>query len=175
MSAEGSSTAASLSRRGFLTVGASAAVSVAGLAAEADAATEMSYPRLRIAALANLPKNQAVKFNYPLAAQPNVLIDFDRPVPQGVGPQSSIVAYSTLCQHMGCPVGYHSDQRVFSCPCHQTRYDAERLGSIIQGIALLPLPRVLLQVQGGVVWAVGMDGLVYGYRNNLTPGKRVAK
>ena len=36
-----------------------------------------------------------------------------------------------------------------------------------------PLPRVLLQVKQGAVWAVGVDGLIYGYRNNLHPGKRV--
>jgi arsenite oxidase small subunit len=57
--------------------------------------------------------------------------------------------------------------------CHQTRYDPERLGSIIQGVAMQPLPRVLLQVRKGAVWAVGVDGLIYGYRNNLHPGTRV--
>jgi hypothetical protein len=28
-------------------------------------------------------------------------------------------------------------------------------------------------VRDGAVWAVGVDGLIYGYRNNLHPGKRV--
>jgi hypothetical protein len=28
-------------------------------------------------------------------------------------------------------------------------------------------------VKGSAVWAVGVDGLIYGYRNNLHPGKRV--
>ena len=45
---------------------------------------------------------------------------------------------------MGCPVEYRRATREFVCPCHQTQYDPERLGSIIQGLALRPLPRVLL-------------------------------
>jgi arsenite oxidase small subunit len=74
---------------------------------------------------------------------------------------------------MGCPVEYQPKIREFVCPCHQSRYDPERLGSIVQGVAMLPLPRVLLQVKQRAVWAVGVDGLIYGYRNNLHPGKRV--
>jgi hypothetical protein len=30
-----------------------------------------------------------------------------------------------------------------------------------------------LVVKDGAVWAVGVDGLVYGYRTNLAPGKKV--
>jgi arsenite oxidase small subunit len=122
------------------------------------------------ASLAQLKPNKPVNFDYPLEAQPNVLLDMGRSVPRGVGPKRSIVAYSLLCQHMGCPVSYRANVRQLVCPCHQTRYDPERLGSIIQGLAMTPLPRVLLQVRGGAVWAVGVAGLIYGYRNNLHPG-----
>lgn len=38
---------------------------------------------------------------------------------------------------------------------------------------MLPLPRVLLEVSNGNVDAVGVDGLIYGYRSNLQPGKLV--
>ena len=101
------------------------------------------------------------------------LVDLGHAVPKGVGPKKSIVAYSFLCQHMGCPVTYQAQDPRVRLPCHQSRYDPERLGSIIQGVAMPPLPRVLLQVKQGAVWAVGVDGLIYGYRNNLHPGKRV--
>ena len=67
-----------------------------------------------------------------------MLVDIGQQVPEGVGPKKSIVAYSTLCQHMGCPVVYQPALREFVCPCHQSRYDPERLGSIIQGVAMLP-------------------------------------
>ena len=80
-------------------------------------------------------------------------------VPGGVGPKKSIVAYSILCQHMGCPVEYRRKLREFVCPCHQTQYDPERLGVDHPGRrACAPLPRSA-QVSGGAVWAVGVDGL----------------
>jgi arsenite oxidase small subunit len=74
---------------------------------------------------------------------------------------------------MGCPVEYRRKTREFVCPCHQSQYDPARLASIIQGVALRPLPRIQLEIRSGAVWAVGVDGLIYGYRTNLKPGKRV--
>jgi arsenite oxidase small subunit len=169
---EGPSEDLTFSRRELLIAGAGAAA--AGVEASvAGAASPTSYPRVRLIALAKLKVNKPVPFNYPLKAQASYLLDVGRAVPAGVGPKQSIVAYSLFCQHMGCPVVYQAAQREFVCPCHQTRYDPERLGSIIQGLAMTPLPRVLLQVRNGAVWAVGVDGLIYGYRNNLHPGKRV--
>jgi arsenite oxidase small subunit len=130
-----------------------------------------SYPRATVAQLSSVQPNKPISFDYPLTGQASVLLDLDQSVPEGVGPKQSIVAYSLFCQHMGCPVEYQPALREFVCPCHQTRYDPERLGSIVQGVAMLPLPRVLLEVKDGSVDAVGVDGLIYGYRDNLEPGK----
>ena len=173
--AEGSAeTPTTMSRRRLLVAGASGAVAAAATGAGlAEAAPAVAYPKLRVITLAKLKPNRPVTFNYPLQAQASILLDIGQAVPGGVGPKKSIVAYSLFCQHMGCPVEYQAKLREFFCPCHQTRYDPERLGSIIQGLAMTPLPRVLLQVKQGAVWAVGVDGLIYGYRNNLHPGKRV--
>jgi arsenite oxidase small subunit len=132
-----------------------------------------AYPRVTITKLSNIHPNTPISFSYPLQGQPSVLVDVGQAAPEGVGPMGSIVAYSTLCQHMGCPVVYKADTGEFVCPCHQSRYDPGRLGSIVQGVAMLPLPRVLLEVSNGSVQAVGVDGLIYGYRDNLHPGKRV--
>jgi arsenite oxidase small subunit len=162
-----------LSRRQLLVAGAAGAASAAALDAGLADGAVGGYPRLKVIELSRLRPNRAVTFNYPLKSQASVLLDVGRSVPAGVGPKKSIVAYSLFCQHMGCPVEYQAKIREFVCPCHQTRYDPERLGSIIQGLAMTPLPRVLLQVKQGAVWAVGVDGLIYGYRNNLHPGKRV--
>jgi arsenite oxidase small subunit len=163
-----------LSRRGLLLAGAGAGTAVAAaLRAESAEAKTAAYPRHRVVALSKLRTNRPVHFEYPLGAQPCVLLDLGHRVPSGVGPRRSIVAFSTLCQHMGCEVGYLRRQREFLCPCHQTRYDPERLAAIIQGVATRALPRVKLQIRGGAVHAVGVDGLIYGYRNNLTPGKKV--
>jgi arsenite oxidase small subunit len=162
-----------LSRRQLLVAGAAGAAAVAGVGAHLADAAAAGYPKLRVAALSKVKPNRPITFNYPLKGQASVLIDMGHSVPAGVGPKKSIVAYSLFCQHMGCPVEYQAKIREFVCPCHQTRYDPERLGSIIQGLPMTPLPRVILQVKQGAVWAVGVDGLIYGYRNNLHPGKRV--
>jgi arsenite oxidase small subunit len=164
-----------VSRRGLLSGGAVAAGAViAGRADRAQAAVGAKYPRHRVIALDRLRVNRPVNFKYPLADQPNVLLDLGHQVPGGVGSKRSIVAFSTLCQHMGCPVAYSRSAREFICPCHQTRYDPERLASIVQGVATRALPRVRLQVKNGAVYAIGVDGLIYGYRTNLAPGKKVS-
>jgi arsenite oxidase small subunit len=153
--------------------GVVAAGSVVEVAEVAEAAG--GYPQLKVVGLKGLKVNKPHRFDYPLKGQPNVLLDLGQRVPGGVGPDKSIVAYSTLCQHMGCEVAYEKGQRVFACPCHQTHYDPARLASILQGVATRELPRVRLQVRNGAVYAVGVDGLIYGYRNNLKPGKKVGK
>jgi arsenite oxidase small subunit len=161
-----------LSRRGLLGAGAVGAAAAITSAETADAKTR-SYPRLRVVSLDRLKVNRAHTFDYPLKGDSSVLIDFGRRVPGGVGPKRSIVAYSAQCQHMGCPVAYRRKSRELFCPCHQSRYDPERLGSIIQGLATRPLPKIRLQVRNGAVFAVGVDGLIYGRRSNLAPGKKV--
>jgi len=160
-----------LSRRGFLTAGAAGAVVLAGSGSEAEA--KGGYPRLRVVGLDRLRVNRPHEFDYPLKGQSSVLLDLGHRVPGGAGPRRSIVAYSVLCQHMGCATDYHRAQREFRCPCHQTRYDLARLGAIIQGVATRALPRVVLEVRRGAVYAVGVDGLIYGRRSNLAPGTRV--
>jgi arsenite oxidase small subunit len=160
--------------RGILiaTGGTAAAATMTGAASAAEAASS-TYPQLRLIALSKLRTNKPVSFEYPLKGQASVLVDLGRAAPHGIGKRKSIVAYSILCQHMGCPVEYKPSLREFVCPCHQSRYDAERLGGIVQGVAMQPLPRVQLSIRNGAVWATGVDGLIYGYRNNLHPGKRV--
>jgi arsenite oxidase small subunit len=161
-----------LSRRALLSAGAAGAVAVAA-AAESAEAKGRTYPELRIVSLDKLRTNRARTFDYPLKGQANVLLDLGHRVPGGIGPKHSIVAYSALCQHMGCPVAYSRKLRELVCPCHQTRYDVERSGSIIQGLATRPLPRIRLEIRNGAVYAVGVDGLIYGRRSNLAPGKKV--
>jgi arsenite oxidase small subunit len=161
-----------LSRRAVLGAGAAGAVAVVAGAETAEARAR-AYPRVRVVALDKLRVNRAHMFDYPLKGQTSVVVDVGHHVPGGAGPRHSIVAYSALCQHMGCPVAYSRKARELVCPCHQTRYDVERSGSIIQGLATRPLPRIRLQIQDGVVYAVGVAGLIYGRRSNLAPGKKV--
>lgn len=50
------------------------------------------------------------------------------------------VARSLLCTHFGCRVQWDAKGRVYDCPCHQARFDAE--GRPVSGLALQPLRRL---------------------------------
>lgn len=59
-------------------------------------------------------------------------------------------AYSAVCPHLACPVGYDADHRVFACPCHESAF-ARSDGARLKGPSprgLDPLPVV---VRGDVV------------------------
>ena len=165
-------------RKQALVAGGVGAAALGGGAAAVVIATRdgegEDYPRLSVAKVGDLQPNKPVDFEYPLAGQQSVLLDIGEEVPGGVGDNGSIVAYSVLCQHMGCPVPYDAEERHFHCPCHQTLYDPAREGNVIQGVAQQPLPRVELEVDGDDVVATGVQGLIYGYRENLAPGEKVA-
>jgi arsenite oxidase small subunit len=165
-------------RKQALVAGGVGAVAVGGGAAAVIATRGGGggddYPRFAIAKFGDLQPNKPVSFEYPLKGQQSVLIDLDEEVPGGVGDKNSIVAYSVLCQHMGCQVPYKASGRHFQCPCHQTKYDPAREGYVIQGVAQEPLPRIELEIDGDDVVAVGVNGLIYGYRENLAPGEKVA-
>lgn len=109
---------------GAAAVAGGTAVVVAGCG---GGSKKSSYPRVTVAKLSNIQPNKPISFAYPLQGQPSVLVDVGQSVPEGVGPKGSIVAYSVLCQHMGCPVVYQPALGEFVCPCHQSRYDPARL------------------------------------------------
>jgi arsenite oxidase small subunit len=90
------------------------------------------------------------------------------PVPGGVGPDRDIVAYSTMCTHMGCPVAYDAGTKSFKCPCHYSMFDAEKEGQMICGQATENLPRIVLKYHdNGTISAVAVDGLIYGRQSNV--------
>ena len=149
------------------------AVAGAGAAAVIIATSgdgEGEFPRQTVASVGDLMPNQPVSFEYPLEGQSSILVDLGDEVPGGVGDNNSIVAYNAKCQHMGCDVGFVPDGGYMLCPCHQSKYDPAREGNVIQGVAQAPLPRIELEIDGNDVVAVGVDGLIYGYRENLAPG-----
>jgi arsenite oxidase small subunit len=147
-----------------LAAGGAAAVIIAS---DGDDGGAEGYPRKRVGSVSELRPNTPLRFEYPLAGQQSVLLEMDDEVPGGVGDNGSIVAFSVICQHMGCPVGYRPEQRDLLCGCHQSRYDPAREGVVVQGVSQRPLPRVALEIDGDDIYAVGVDGLIYGHRSNL--------
>lgn len=149
-------------------VGAALGVAAAGTAGAVVAARRPpGYPRTQVASLSELGPGSSANFEYPLAGQKSMLFNFGERVPGGVGPNRSIVAFSVLCQHLGCALNWVADQRYLVCPCHQSKYDPAREGAVVIGVAQRSLPRIQLEVSGGSVYAVGLDGLIFGYRDNF--------
>ncbi|WP_233799814.1 arsenate reductase (azurin) small subunit [Paraburkholderia sp. HP33-1] len=131
--------------------------------------TTLAYPSKALAQLGQMNVNSPVAFTYPDASSPCTAVKLGTRVPNGVGPDGDIVAYSTMCTHMGCPVAYDPGTKVFKCPCHFSMFDAEKAGQMITGQATENLPRVRLTYdeKTGTVTAVGMDGLIYGRQANV--------
>lgn len=169
-----------LTRRSFLKLtGGGAAVGTLSLAnatlaqepAKAAPAgnTTLPYPRQAIAKLNELEINQPVSFSYPDSSSPCVLIKKGRAVPGGVGPEQDVVAYSTLCTHMGCPVLYDQAAETFKCPCHYSIFDPDKSGQMVTGQATENLPQIVLAYDDaeGAVHAIAVDGLIYGRQANI--------
>ncbi len=168
-----------LNRRFFLKSGGGAAAVVGSVvipirSAEAaipaaQTTTTLSYPKKGVGKAGGMPVNQAVSFSYPDASSPCYAIRMGSPVPGGVGPGKDIVAYSSLCTHMGCPVAYDGGTKTFKCSCHFSVFDAEMNGQMVCGQATEDLPKVLLSYdsKSDSVTAVGVDGLIYGRQANI--------
>ncbi|MDA4122528.1 MAG: Rieske 2Fe-2S domain-containing protein [Thaumarchaeota archaeon] len=189
-------------RRTFLrnTVVASAVIAAVGAAAvlksvnppPSTTAAPSSFPRVlivdvksgQVANVNTLTNNVPITFSYPLEeVQPNILVKVGQPAQNGIGPDGDIVAFSDVCQHLGCnpvyiPAGgspsfdtqYVAPGPEFICPCHGSKYD------LLKDAAVLPnsptpraVPPVILDIDDdGNIYAVGMGPpTVYGWG---TPG-----
>jgi Rieske Fe-S protein len=69
---------------------------------------------------------------------------------------AEFVAYSQKCTHLSCAVIPRPDQGVLQCPCHEGLFDLGT-GNPIAGPPTRPLPRILLEVRGRDIYAVGVQ------------------
>jgi cytochrome b6-f complex iron-sulfur subunit len=63
---------------------------------------------------------------------------------------TGFAALSAWCTHKGCVIKWDGQQRLFSCPCHDGRFD-ER-GNVVSGLPLRPLTRFHVGLVGGEVY-----------------------
>ena len=160
-----------LSRRQMLSLGAGVTVGMtAGVAlgtGQAARAQSAAMPVAEIAKLADLEPGAEISFSYPDENSPAVLLRLDGPAENGIGPDQSIVAFSVLCTHKGCPVDWNADHKMLICPCHWSSFDPAKKGRMIIGQASQGLPQITLAIEDGAVRAVGVEGLIYGRQTNI--------
>ncbi len=58
----------------------------------------------------------------------------------------AVTALMLRCTHMGCVVRWKPEERIYVCPCHDGRYDAE--GQVIAGPPPAPLRKVPVSIRG---------------------------
>ena len=144
----------------------------------ADAPTERvdrleKYPRVRVGSLDDISDGDVEIFTYPLEGTRNFLTRVDGEAWGGVGPDNGVVAYNSICTHMGCSIEgeVSPDQEMAGpCSCHYTTFDLSKGGLVIGGAATTDLPQIRLDVEDDDIYATGIDGLVYGQRHNLRDG-----
>jgi arsenite oxidase small subunit len=140
------------------------------LAAQGAKLVGSRYPAKRIGRLAELEAKKPVEFTYPNKDVTNVLVKLGERAGAGIGPDQDVVAFNTVCPHMGGPVGadtYKATHNVLGpCPLHLTTFDLTRHGIVVSGHATESLPQIVLELRKDEIWAVGVMGLVYGFAAN---------
>jgi Rieske Fe-S protein len=104
-------------------------------------------PGLPVARVDDLAIGGAKTFQYPAGSTPRLLVR--------TGP-GAFVAYDQQCTHLLCPVVPAVERGRLHCPCHNGWFDLET-GRPIAGPPQRPLPRVLLEVRDGTVYATGIE------------------
>ncbi len=148
----------------------SSASSASPASTTTTSSTSSPFPSLMIANISSLMVSQPVSFNYPLEETPNILVKLGVKASGGIGPDGDIVAFSVVCQHLGCiyafiPTGtgpacatsYKAPGPEGYCCCHGSVYDLVNGAAVIGGPAPRPVPQVTLSMDdSGDIYAVGM-------------------
>ena len=100
---------------------------------------------VQLASVAELPVGGAKLFHYPTELDPCLLVRVS---------ENEFVAFGQKCTHLSCPVIPRVAERMFYCPCHAGAFDL-KTGFPIAGPPRRPLPRVLIEVRDGKVFATG--------------------
>jgi arsenite oxidase small subunit len=168
----GSKQGTCISRRNFLILGGTAVtvVTTFGEGAQAQELVTSSYSRKVVGKVSALKPGEAVAFNYPTDDIENILVRLNEEAGGGTGEGNRIVAFNTVCPHMG---GY-MDASTFKpkhsvlgpCPLHLSTFDLTKHGMIVSGHSAASLPQIVLEIDGDDIVATGVMGLFYGYSRN---------
>lgn len=141
-----------VSRRDFakflvLTSGAMAAGQVYLVAQSAAQRSGEPPEPLKIAEVDQIGIGDVARFEYPEPGEPCLLARLD---------DGKLVAFGQKCTHLSCAVIPDLPQGKFVCPCHQGYFDAAT-GQPLAGPPRRPLPKILLEVREGVIYATGVE------------------
>ncbi len=117
---------------------AASAASPAGSAPASSSGTASSGTQ--IATTADLPVGSVFAFQDPQGGPAFLL----QPA------AGTFLAYSGICTHNGCTVGYDESAAEFACPCHGARFEVAT-GEPVQGPAQQPLAKIAVVEAGGVI------------------------
>jgi arsenite oxidase small subunit len=162
----------SLSRRNFLILGGASVTVLAtfGHGAEAQELVSSSYVRKVIGKVSDLEPGKAMSFNYPNDDIENLVMMLNEDAGGGVGEGNNIVAFNTICPHLGGYMGeseFKAQHSVLGpCPLHLSTFDLSRHGMIVSGHSAASLPQIVLEIDGDDIVATGVMGLFYGYSRN---------
>lgn len=120
------------------------AAGFAGKAALDSGHVESLRPR-KIEGAEVLAPGAALNFRYPTEDDSAILVRAQ---------DGQYHAYGQKCTHLACPVYYERQRQRLECPCHEGGFDV-RTGHVLYGPPPRPLDRIVLELRGAEVWAVG--------------------
>lgn len=165
---------ACVSRREMLILGGAAVTVLAtvGAGARAQQLVTSAYARKVVGKVSALTPGVAEGFTYPTDDIENVLVMLHEEAGAGVGEGRNIVAFNTICPHMGGYMGPDAFKAAHSvlgpCPLHLSTFDLTKHGMIVSGHSSSSLPQIVLAVDGDDIVATGVMGLFYGFNRNPT-------
>lgn len=106
-----------------------------------------TFAEQRVVALDELPVGGVLPFHYPTERDPCLLIRTS---------EQELLAYSSLCTHLMCPVLPQLHHNQLHCPCHEGFFEVAT-GRPAAGPPRRPLPRIMLEIRDGFVYAVAVE------------------
>jgi cytochrome b6-f complex iron-sulfur subunit len=88
--------------------------------------------------------------DYPVGTGQVVPVN-DKPVIVVNSTQGGLKAYSAICTHLGCIVGWDQPRQFILCPCHDGRFNPVN-GAVISGPPPAPLPEMPVTVEGDTIY-----------------------
>jgi arsenite oxidase small subunit len=107
-----------------------------------------TYPTVELGKVDDMKPGSVKLFRYPEQNDPALLIRLQ---------SGEYVAYKQRCTHLSCPVHFMAERNRLECPCHNGAFDAGT-GAVLEGPPPRPLPRIMLEIADGRIFAKGVQG-----------------